>query len=91
MIGSSNTLMPALPKNKQQFAVPVKPAPVSQLRYHSMEHRLRRQESESRIQEDFPVIAGMLEYWNDGMLGPMQQEKYPESVLFCHYANIPSV
>jgi uncharacterized protein Usg len=56
-----------------------------------MEHRVRRQESESRIQEDFPVIAGMLEYWNDGMLGPMQQEKYPESVLFCHYSNIPSV
>ena len=31
-------------------------------------HRARSQESESRIQEDQSRVAGILEYWNDGML-----------------------
>ena len=54
-----------------------------------MGHSGRIQESESRIQEDFPAFTGMLESWNDGMLGPMQPEKYLESILFYSYSNTP--
>ena len=34
-------------------------------------------ESEVRIQWDLLKIVGMLEYWNDGMMGPVQPGRIP--------------